>query len=636
MKAEIDDYDLDSYLNADDYARLRHASRNDLWRFVTSVIGNDGYDPYFHKLICHVYMHTEPGCPTYPPGDYYWPTRNALADAGDSGAFFTPKYRISYPTTTEGYRPADMRQAMSLTTRLRKPPTAMDGTFRGVFVRLTADPDIKVYMVPRAHLKSTLLTREASLWDFARDPMQTIALVMNSGENVKKQVAGIKSIMQGCERLQRTFPELIPEWMRIGGTGKRRTRDLPLRWKATSFDVPQNDDERLGIFRARVEESFVGTGVDARLVSQHYSRIKFDDLADDKNTRTPERIQATIQSFQAIESLGIGDITKKHLVGTPWDYGDVNMWVLDPKLSGFDTSTVLIATIKGTDDEVFFAKDFTKKTHPGFTKRRDRQLQNRARTSHLYSSQYLMQPVDQGRQSFQASWWRFFDPSAQPWAKRAHTTVITLDPAISEKKQGDYSAFVVVKITDHGFWYVLDIQHHRALGAHGIVDMIFELNDQYRPDAFGVEGVSFQRMIQDAIYDRAMTQQRAIPPIEMVYPSTTASKEFRIKRIAPRVEQGMVWLPMGDPSSPPDVKWQRPTLGDSFQQLISQGERFPRVTNDDILDALSMVLDVNFVPATRTEVHEETLVDRVLRDSAHRQRYEESYAGNDPMLGSEW
>lgn len=633
------EFELDQYLNGDDYQELRRQARGSFWIFASKVIGNEAYDAAFHRLLCAIYEHEQPGCPSYPPGDYYYPTRSELVEAAEVD-FFTDRWRISYPCAHDTWKPPADKEVLNLTSRLRRDPTSLDGSFIGVFVRITMKADLKVFLVPRAHLKSTLLTRDSTMWDFARNQSDIIGLIMNSGDNVKLQVSGMKSQITHNERLQRTFPTMIPDYLMNVGSRDRavKKRDNPLRWQQKMFDVPINEEERLGIFRERVEASLVGIGITARLVSQHYRRIKYDDICDDKNTKTPEGIQKTILDFQAIESLGIGDITVKTLVGTPWSYGDVHMWLLDPKLSGYDNLTTVIATVHGTDGEPFYPKKFTVKNHPGFTRRRIQQLKSRSKTAHLFSSQYLMQPVDSSRQSFKPGWWKFFDPTMTPWRKRPYTTVITLDPAISEKRQGDYSAFIVAHITDQGFWYVVEIQHHRGLGTHGLLDVIFELNDQHQPHAFGIEGIAFQKTIRDAVYDRAVTKRLAIPPIVDVYSShtTDTSKEFRIKRIAPRVEQGMVMLPVGDAALPWDMKWQRSVLPEAFQVLVSQGERFPRVTNDDILDAMSMVLDVNLVPVSDADVVGESFAERNLRETRESSGAETWQVGYDDDMGTDW
>ena len=593
--------------------QLRILSKNDFWVFASEVMRNRVYDPWFHRLLSSFVMHGEEGTPELPAGDYFWPTRQSLQD---SGGKLHEAYRIGDPMDTR------------LHERLRTKPTALDGSFRGMFMRIRKDAKYKICLVPRGHLKTTMLTVARILWLLVRDPSERILAVMNSGTNARNVIRDIQSHFETNEVFRRVFPDLIPPHLRQGG---KRSDKAQIRWQADRFDIPTNTEEFMGMREASV----VGLGINGRLVSQHYTRRCYDDVVDDKSVGTPEQVKKRIRDYQALQALGVGDVTTDMFVGTPWDYSDLTQFLIDPSLSGLTNTNVVIATVMMQDDRCIFPKQEVVngepiKGHPGFTPRLVKRIKNIQRRSGLFSSQYLMQPISTEDQAFKAKWWKFYN-EIPPGASLA--TVMTVDPAISEKRSGDFSAFVVVSIDTKGNWYVREIIRHRGLGAPGILETIYALYDKWSPDLVGIEAVSFQKSISFMIHDQSLSRGRPLLPIVEVTPSTRESKEFRIRRISPRVRAGLVFLPVGDPSVPYDMSYQRPCLPEGIQCLVSEGERFPKLPNDDVIDALSMVIDVNILPSISTKT---TTPKTIHEEIMEQHKKGKGPSAMDSVLGTEW
>jgi phage terminase large subunit-like protein len=594
-------------------AELREKSIDDFWVFAKDVCMNSGLDSAFHGLLCRFVEHGE--TTELPMGDYYWPTREALED--------------SKGTVCEKYRIGDGK--MQLKKRMLTDPTNMDGTWRGFYLRIRDDAQFKLVLVPRGHLKTTLLTVYQELWHLVRDPTHRILLLMNTAGNAKSVLSDMKSHFERNDRFRETFPELI--------LSKKERTAQGLRWQAGLFDLPQ-PVEFEGMFLGRREAQVTATGVETKLTSTHFTRRHYDDLCDLENTATAEGVQKTIKKFAAAESLGIGAITRDFYVGTPWDYGDVSQYLLDPRLCGKRNINVAIATAIDGDGMCMFPADRTIKTHPGFTKRKIRETRKNQGRLGLFSSQYLMQPVDRSNQSFRSSWWKWYDPTpgsdGHPIGlpKCRLNTVITLDPAISQRKSGDYSAFVVTSHDPFGNWYVREIWRYQGLQAPQMLDTIFELNEKWQPMAFGIEAISFQKMLGQVIIHESYHRRKQMPPIVEVTKAEEKSKEFRIKRIAPKVRQGMVWLPAGDPTAPMDSNYQRGTVGEGVSTLISEGERFPKVPHDDVLDALSMTMDVMREPSHPRPAKGPVSEMDDFEEWAGIGKSDEDIV--DPYLGSEW
>lgn len=596
---------------------LKEQSTHDLFLFCTEVMGNRGLDRFFHRLLCTFCMDGE--SITLPKGDYYIPTYRALTmEASVLKELQIPgRFRID---------PEDS-ELIPINERLKKHPTAMDGSFRGIFIRIN-NPRNKIVLVPRGHLKTTILTVYKTLWHLVRDCADTILIGMNSGLNARNVIRDIQSQFEVNKTFRDCFWEIVPDHIRDAPTSRGKktySKDGHVRWQAQMFDVKLSQyHRRLG----RREASVAGLGLGGRLVSQHYQRLHVDDPVDEKTVATAEQIKKAIDAYRALQALGIGGMTKNFYVGTPWHYSDTSQWLLDPSQSGFDDISVFIATALDADDQPIYPFVRSGSTHPGFTKK-ILEIRRRQMGEALFSSQYLMQPVSADNQVFPPSWWGFYDelPSDVP-----KVTVMTVDPAISESKQGDASAFVVVTIDSLGRWYVRDIIRHKSLGMSGILTCIEELATRYNPELIGIEAVSFQRSVAWALRDKWEREGKPYLAIKEVEPSRSESKEFRIKKIAPKVEAGLVYLPRFNRDVPPTMEYQRPYLPPGFQELVSEGERFPRCIHDDVLDALSQVVELGVVPEVVVAEKPKTIQDEIM-DSLLASMRRSDY---DPVLGTEW
>lgn len=626
------------WTNDEEKHQVRQRALDDFFFFAVEVLENEAYDNHFHgTILANVAMHGETRCLT--EGDYYFPRRSDLIRASSEGwgDYLLSHFNVDMKTTVDS-----SPHRVLLEDRLRTPPTAMDGSFRGVFVRIS-DPlsmDIKQILVPRGHLKTTFMTVAYNLWCIVRDPTDTILITMNSRENSRNVINEMKRVFEQSHRFQELFPELIwPNLLlsgdRSSGAKARRTDDY--RWQADQFDVRRSNT---GEFVGHRECSIVGHGIGGRLTSRHARRLHFDDLVDEKTVKTDTGIKQNIIDYQAMQALGIGEDTRKVYIGTPWHYADLSQYLLHSGESGLYNTTVVIATVEDVDGEAFYPRPTTHYTsrgvHPGFTKKLIKGKARSFQKSGLYSSQYLMQPVAASAQSFKAEWYKFFVDLPK---ESTLATVMTVDPAISTTAQGDFSAFVVVSFDYHGNWYVRELRRIRGLGVPGIIETVYDIWDAFknlgkghRIEAIGIESIGFQRTLLTIFQNSWAVDGREQLPIIGVEPSREASKEWRIKRVAPALAAGKIHLPAPVPDRPLTMLEQRRALPEDFEALISEGERFPMGAHDDCLDALSMVMDLPFIPTAPVEKEVETLTQRCRRGM----RQASSTVHWDPVLGTEW
>jgi len=164
----------------------------------------------------------------------------------------------------------------------------------------------------------------------------------------------------------------------------------------------------------------------------------------------------------------------------------------------------------------------------------------------------------------------------------------TGDLAISTKQSADYSVFAVVGVDrDQNIW-ILDIVRGRW-GSLGIIDRLFEIQDKYSPELFGLEDgqitLTLEPFIQKAEQERKMSLKY------ITLKTRGADKGSRARIIQGRMEQGKVIFPTVEST---------PWMSATQNELL----KFPLGKNDDIVDALAWVGHMLMMLGVRNEKKE--------------------------------
>ena len=99
-----------------------------------------------------------------------------------------------------------------------------------------ADPDGYLYLWPREHYKSTIITLWAVIWKILNDPEITIGIFSFNRPAAKMFLRAVKSQFESNERLKELFPEILwnepqkeaPKWSEDDGIVVKR-KGLPDR-----------------------------------------------------------------------------------------------------------------------------------------------------------------------------------------------------------------------------------------------------------------------------------------------------------------------------------------------------------------------------------------------------------------------
>lgn len=211
----------------------------------------------------------------------------------------------------------------------------------------------------------------------------------------------------------------------------------------------------------------------------------------------------------------------------------------------------------------------------------------------VYSQEYLNYPIDDTVAYFKKN---DFLPLTEEDRKLPLRYYITADLAISEKETADYSVFVVGGVDEYRRLHVKEVIRERLDGRE-IVEMIFALENLYRPEAFGIEEMQVSKAIGPFLREE-MIRQNIFPHVVLMG-HMNKDKIMRARSIQGRVRARTVKVDK-------EADWF-PTFEDELT-------KFPRTRNDDQVDAfayLGLLLDRIIEAPTQEEQEEEEYFDEL-------------------------
>lgn len=408
----------------------------------------------------------------------------------------------------------------------------------------------KLVVLPRGFLKTTCCTIGYAAWRAVKDPEIRILIANATATNASHFIRAIEGLFEKSEMLRWLFPEVIPK----------------------SFgDVKWTDTEMCLVRRSSWPESTIECiGVGGTVVSRHYNLIIEDDLiAPEDGYVTTDMVMKVIEWHKYATSLLINPtVDEQVVVGTRWLYDDFIAYLF------LNEKWFLPCVYKGPyakDGSALWPQRFGMETL-------DRILEQQG--PRIFSTQYLNDPVHEDARSFDTAWFRYFTtfpPRNDRDEVQPVKCVTAIDPAISQKKHGDYSAIVTVATDLERNRYVVDARRGRW-GVDELIDHVFDVFRTWKPVKVGLETTMFQKALLYP-FREAMRRESVNLPLVELRPSSKVTKEGRIQALHEFFANGSVWL------------------SKLHTDLLAELRGWPAVSHDDMLDALAYAMQMLVYPS---------------------------------------
>ena len=183
----------------------------------------------------------------------------------------------------------------------------------------------------------------------------------------------------------------------------------------------------------------------------------------------------------------------------------------------------------------------------------------------IWYRERMCQCISPASQKFKRDYFRYYDKPPNLSELNVYTTV---DLAISQKVNADYSAIVTVGVNRDGHWFVLDVEYGRY-DPSTTMDAIFSAVSLWRPLSVGIEAVAYQSALQHFL-QKEMPKRGIFFRIQPL--KAEKKKELRIDAIQPRFVVGTVWFQKG-------AAW--------LDKIESELLAYPHGAHDDVIDALA-------------------------------------------------
>jgi predicted phage terminase large subunit-like protein len=397
----------------------------------------------------------------------------------------------------------------------------------------------KLILIPRDHLKSTIITKGWSIQQMLRNPDVRILLANNTWDNARNFLQSIENYLTASV-LPNLFGNFVsPRWNKD---------DCVIRQRRTISDAP----------------TVATTGLEKEQTSQHYDIIIADDLVARENVKTKEQREKVKDYIASLYAL-LEPKGTMVVVGTRWSKDDAYEDLIED-----GTWDKLVMDCYDGDplkEKVLFPEKFTT------DKLKDLRMKLRAS---LFSCWYENNPTAREASDFSEEWVRYYDPTT----KNPMNLYLSVDPASSLGKDADFSAGTVSGKLPDGRIRVVDYFKRRLVPSE-LVDQIFETVRKWRALGHyvrvGVEAFTLKTLKTDI-----QNKQRAekfyfqVDEIKKMRGPNGERSEVKLARIRgmqPLFEQGLIEI--------------RSDMTDFVDELLT----FPRGKHDDLIDSLSLAVD---------------------------------------------
>lgn len=407
--------------------------------------------------------------------------------------------------------------------------------------------DSQLWLLPRGHFKSTIVSKGFPLWLLVRDPNLRIG-IFNWSEN----------LVQGFLREAKTHIE--------------KNRVFNRYWPSFKPDKPEVwNNEAIQVSRTLIDStpSIQALSLQANTVGSHHDLHIYDDIVNAESVQTIDAIRKTHDRFIDLGAIlnppdGNPFVGCRRMIGTRWHWGDeYNRIMTDHPEDWF------IQVRKAIENgHPILPRKFTKKI---LEKKR------REMGSWHFSAQYMNNPVDEENAPFPPKIVRRYHKCPLHYVQHTPCNVfIAIDPAWSTDGSDCYWGIVVGAMNHDNTVVIVETRLLRQKPKF-VCLQIASLCKKWRPARIAFEAVGGQQYLMKELRETLDEADIRVGIIGVSH--RNQRKETRVLSLQPHFENKKIYIHL--------------ECEDLYQQLI----RFPRDPQRDLVDALEMLMRVAQPPS---------------------------------------
>lgn len=373
----------------------------------------------------------------------------------------------------------------------------------------------QLYLIPRGHLKSSIVTVGRTIQDLLVNPDMRILIANAIWDNARGFVLQIEDYLTGYSRL----PEIFGPFKRSERGGKGWTKD--------AFTIRQRT-------RPSKEATVTATGVERTQASQHYDKILLDDVVARENIGTKDQ-RDKIKNFYN-DTLSLlepdGAIT---VIGTTWHEDDLYNVLRKNKDYRTYVRTALEPPNFETGQPIFpkkFSLEILEK------KREEARISN---ALGQFYAQYFLDPYPDENTEFKKDWFQYY----YEIPKDPMYISVCIDPSLG-KASSDYAAISATGVTSKSNIYILQARNFKChidlIGNEVVKTLAFLRANNLMASVVGLEGFAFQQALLSPIKAAMDAAGFGRVPIEVLPRTTDETKDSRILSLVPYFQNKHIFM----------------------------------------------------------------------------------------------
>jgi predicted phage terminase large subunit-like protein len=377
--------------------------------------------------------------------------------------------------------------------------------------------------------------------------------------------------------------------------GNLRLNPIKPKWGGKELNISLRTD-----FTNR-SPSLYWKGVNAEATGQHPDNGLFDDISAELNCETPEQRQKVKERYDRKKLV----VKKIHLHNaTRWHFDDVIGYIEEKNKEEDYDSPIKYHFFKRSvyedNGEVLFPELYPREWVENL--RRDL-------GAYLFATQMMNNPIPEEDQIFRPEWVEPYYYDSLDSIKDLLPTMdfyLTWDPGSTDKKSGDYNAFVVCGVTPRYDIYVVDYTRTRA-SVGELIRIFFDLAEKWKVRVAGIEQGAYEKTYKRDIKEMMKVRGTFFSMRKLRYGqqpgSRSRAKKDRNMSLQPLFENGCIHI----------GKW--------MHELQDEVIFYDAYKFDDGVDALAYQRQIIKIPREKTEKKEKTWIEK------HRERTRRGFTG---------